>query len=47
MVEARGRDIPIRDYWAILLDTGRPQPGKAVAINQTLPGEKFLDRVAT
>jgi hypothetical protein len=27
-----------------LLDAGRPQPGKAVAINQTLPGEKFLDR---
>jgi hypothetical protein len=20
----RGRDIPIRDYWAILLDAGRP-----------------------
>ena len=40
----RGRDIPIRDYWAILLDAGRPQPGEAVAINRTLPGEKFLDR---
>jgi hypothetical protein len=39
-----GRDIPIRDYWAILLDAGRPQPGEAVAINRTLPVEKFLDR---
>jgi hypothetical protein len=29
---------------AIFLDAGRPQPGEAVAINQTLPGEKFLDR---
>jgi hypothetical protein len=38
------RDIPIRDYWAILLDAGRPQSGEAVAINRTLPGEKFFDR---
>jgi hypothetical protein len=37
------RDIPIRDYWAILLDAGRPQPREAVAINRTLPGKKFLD----
>src|SRR5450755_3493342 len=29
---------------AILLDAGRPQPGEAVAINRTLPSEKFLDR---
>jgi hypothetical protein len=27
-----------------LLDAGRPQPGEAVAINRTLPSEKFLDR---
>jgi hypothetical protein len=33
-----------RDYWAILLDAGRPQAGEAVTINRTLPGEKFLDR---
>jgi hypothetical protein len=37
-------DIPIWDYWAIQLDAGRPQSGEAVAINRTLPGEKFLDR---
>jgi len=36
--------FPIRDYWAISLDAGRPQPGEAVAINRTLPSEKFLDR---
>jgi hypothetical protein len=42
----RARDIPIRDYWAILLDAGRPQPGEAVVINRTLPSEKFLDRPA-
>jgi hypothetical protein len=36
--------MPIRDYWAILLDAGRPQPGEAVAMNRTLPGEKFLNR---
>ena len=37
-------DIPIWDYWAIQLDAGRPQSGEAVAINRTLPVEKFLDR---